>query len=75
MSYRAMKSVMNRSPDEFVTTRSLSFLISSPRLASTVKSARRLAWKLDISSAADIPFPDTSAMQNPTTLSDNDMKS
>ncbi len=29
----------------------------------------RLAWKFDIRRAADIPFPDTSAIQNPTKLS------
>jgi hypothetical protein len=35
--------------------------------ASAVNRARRLAWKFDISRAADIPLPDTSAMQKPIT--------
>ena len=64
-------------PDAVAATQQgvFSFLTSSSRLASAVNRARRLAWKFDISSAADIPFPDTSAIQNPATLSDSCMKS
>ncbi len=39
------------------------------------KQALRLAWKFDIRMAAEIPFPETSAMQNPVLVSESFMQS
>ena len=58
-----MKSVMKRSPLEFFTTIRFNRLTNVFKSISGTNNALRLAWKLLINIAADIPLPDTSAIQ------------
>ena len=66
---------MNFSPAAFTTTIELSFLTSVSSSISNVKRALKLAWKFYISIAAEIPLPETSAIQNPVLVSESLMQS
>ena len=62
---------MNFSPAAFTTTIELSLIISVSSSISWVKRALKLAWKFDINIAAEIPLPETSAIQNPVFFSES----